>query len=117
MYVQHMYASNMFLNFPVGKNGSKFVGRGLKIKSRKINAPHLLVGHRSNLYIFRGRVCGHFQSISQSTDSELSVHCELTLESQAIQHCSQGRAAPGADSDVCSFPQQKESESGSQLLC
>lgn len=39
MYVQHMYASNIFLNFPVGKNGSKFVGRGLKIKSRKINAP------------------------------------------------------------------------------
>lgn len=58
-----------------------------------------------------------FRSISHSKKSDYIFHYKLTLENQAIQHCSQGLAAPGADSDVCNFLQQKESESGSQLLC
>lgn len=75
----------------------------LKIKSKNIVPCHLLAGHSGSLH-FLG-VERNFWSISQSTDSECIVCCELTLEKQAIPRCSQGLAAPGADSDVCSFLQ------------
>lgn len=57
----------------------------------------------SNPYFsFDGKI---FRSISHSKKSDYVFHCKLTLENQAIQHCSQGLAAPGADSDVCNFLQ------------
>lgn len=76
----------------------ELTSQGLKIST-------LLAGHSSISTVFG------------CTDSERTVHCELTLENQATQRRSQGLAAPGADSDVCSFLQQKEGGNGSQLLC
>lgn len=77
---------------------------GLKIKSED-TCTQLFYGRLQAViptFLFDGKT---FRSISHSKKSDYVFHCKLTLENQAIQHCSQGLAAPGADSDVCNFLQ------------
>ena len=77
---------------------------GLKIKPEN-TCTQLFYGRSQaviSTFLFDGKT---FRSISHSKKSDYICHCKLTLENQAIQHCSQGLVAPGADSGACNFLQ------------
>lgn len=77
---------------------------GLKIRSED-TCTQLFYGRSQAViptFLFDGKT---FWSISHSQKPDYVFPCKLTLENQAIQHCSEGLAAPAADSDVCDFLQ------------